>query len=628
MKKLLILAMAFGLAACATDDAGLNGKKPSGGDPEANYLAINIAAATGGTRAYTDGSDYQDGWQSGAADPMESKVTSIRFYFFNNGAAASVDLTSGASYRDFTVPTGGFADDGNDTPNVEHKLKATVVLHRTIQSGSSQTAGFPNQVIAILNPTDKIKTDLGSTPSLDEVKAYLTEGLAYTDGESTDPKAFVMTNSVYVADGGTTVDAVAITADNIKSSAEAAVAEGAPVSIYVERVVAKLDLSIKANTTEYWDDEEQQPKLKAETVGSYNNAYNTYVEYDGKPIYVVLQGWNVTATADKSHLIKHIDETWAGANGDEATLASNLFKTANEPWNYAMFHRSYWGYNPAGVSLQYGSFNKTPSNLSPSGQTNVNPAMGNTFGETNLRYMPENAGESATAAANKYPTQVIIAAKLIDDEGNELALGEFMGTKFKYNSDDDVKNFVLNALTKYYKKEDNKYVELTTTDLEIKTALQLDPTLLAEDKDGRYYVYAQLNEDALGETWYTYNGSYPIPEDVADTNFSQVAQTSSINDALKLLPAKVWKSGNTYYYFDIRHLSASTNPTTTPGYYGVVRNHVYKTNVNGIFGLGTPVYDPDEIIIPEKPKEEDVYMAAEINILSWRIVNQDVELEW
>ena len=61
---------------------------------------------------------------------------------------------------------------------------------------------------------------------------------------------------------------------------------------------------------------------------------------------------------------------------------------------------------------------------------------------------------------------------------------------------------------------------------------------------------------------------------------------------------------------------------------GVVRNHVYKTKVTKILGLGTPVYDPTKKIYPEKPSKNDHYIAAEINILSWRLVNNNYVLEW
>lgn len=83
--------------------------------------------------------------------------------------------------------------------------------------------------------------------------------------------------------------------------------------------------------------------------------------------------------------------------------------------------------------------------------------------------------------------------------------------------------------------------------------------------------------------------------------------------------ALVWNSGMTYYYKEIMHLN---------GHNGVVRNHIYGVNVQKIAGLGTPVYNPDEIIYPETPEENDHYIAAQINILSWRLVNEDYELVW
>ena len=84
----------------------------------------------------------------------------------------------------------------------------------------------------------------------------------------------------------------------------------------------------------------------------------------------------------------------------------------------------------------------------------------------------------------------------------------------------------------------------------------------------------------------------------------------------------MWTNGFTYYYFDIKHLGTSV------GEYGVVRNHVYKSVVDGLTGLGTPVYNPDEVIYPEKPGDEDTFLAAQIKILSWRIVNGQYKLDW
>ena len=73
---------------------------------------------------------------------------------------------------------------------------------------------------------------------------------------------------------------------------------------------------------------------------------------------------------------------------------------------------------------------------------------------------------------------------------------------------------------------------------------------------------------------------------------------------------------------DIKHYGSENKP----GEYGVVRNHVYKTSVTKVVGLGTPVFDPTLPIIPELPAEKYSYIAARINILSWHIVNNSVIL--
>ena len=59
----------------------------------------------------------------------------------------------------------------------------------------------------------------------------------------------------------------------------------------------------------------------------------------------------------------------------------------------------------------------------------------------------------------------------------------------------------------------------------------------------------------------------------------------------------------------------------------MIRNHVYKLTVNSINGLGTPIPFKDvKEIIPEIPVETETYISAEIDILAWKIVEQNVDL--
>lgn len=55
------------------------------------------------------------------------------------------------------------------------------------------------------------------------------------------------------------------------------------------------------------------------------------------------------------------------------------------------------------------------------------------------------------------------------------------------------------------------------------------------------------------------------------------------------------------------------------GSFGIVRNHAYTINVNGISGLGTALRDKTQPIVP--PVDETTYyISANVNILNWRIV--------
>ena len=107
------------------------------------------------------------------------------------------------------------------------------------------------------------------------------------------------------------------------------------------------------------------------------------------------------------------------------------------------------------------------------------------------------------------------------------------------------------------------------------------------------------------------------------TTYSLVTNNDDVVKDIEMYPADIRENGKTYYYVPIRHLGAAA---TNPAYYGVVRNHYYQVNLQSLKGFGSSVYDPDKEIIPVIPAEETSYLAAQINVLLWRVVKQDVNL--
>lgn len=595
MKKLFIFAMAFGLAACATDDADVKGGL-TGGDAEVNYLNISVMSATGTRADYDNENGYEDGLTE------ESAVNSARFYFFyENGDAAPVDAGGSKSYADFPSSDQTLNPGAGISPNVTKIIDAVVVIKRKVNSSTGEISDLPQEVIAVLNygtTLQQLHTEKGEMIKRSDLVDYINSFDGATEGN------FVMSSSVYKEN---TTGAVSLAG---KLYADADLAKNNPVKVYVERLVSKVDLSIDQAIKGVGDNV---------TVETNRTLYDTGVTVDGEKVYVEFLGWGVTGNANKSYLVKRVNEEWP----NDALEATNLFRTAGEPWSYADFFRSFWAINPSDVTLTY--------------TQSYNDFVTNTFDESNIAYLPENAGKAAgstadnwTGAANEKASNVVVAAKLVKSDGTEFEIAEYGGTQTTVAA---IKNKMLALFTdKPWRAkvgdEGDGYTQITANDVEYKTTLSVD----GESGKG-YFVYLRLTEAAQGYTWYSTDPSQePMPEPMADA-------ANAINEDLKELGhAKVWAEGQTYYFLDIQHLA---NPTfteegealvaaklATPGYYGNVRNHVYKTNIKSIKGLGTPVYDPDESIIPEIPEDAEVYIAADIRILSWRIVSHDYDLGW
>ena len=567
-KSLLILPLlALAFASCSSDEPANNEGTDQG---EAKYLSVNIVASpTNGSKADPNTQeDYENG------TPKENDVQSVRFYFFDDDKAAVNVKKNGenwVNYHDWVKPATG---DG-DAPNVEKVITADIIIN------TSEDDKLPAYVVAIVNPTSDLPA--GSI-SLEQLNLKVA---AYNNTES-----FVMSNSVYKDGVDKKMEEVSVAGHLYLNAADA---KKNPVTIYVERVLAKVSMDLKEGLAD-----KTTGLIKT---GVHSDALGT----SDNEVFVKFLGWNVTATADKSRLMKEINVAWP----------TNLFGDA-EPWNWSDFCRSFWAINPAEVGYAYGTFDVNNTD-------NPNKAWGITAfgGDNNYTYLQENAAaSSANDAVVAKPSQVIVAAQLVDKAGKPVEIAEwgFMQCKVA-----DLKKAILASLTNknFFKKTsvnsgettEVKYTQIDVTDLDFKTASVVDNGGKLLEEGGRYYVYAQLSDAAAGVEW--------VDADNAD---GKNVEVSTINDALKALGhAKIWKNGYTYYYLNIRHLGDTENK---PGYYGVVRNHVYKVLVNSVSGLGTPVYDPKEVIIPEKPGNDNTYIAAEIKVLSWRIVNNGVDLDW
>jgi hypothetical protein len=283
---------------------------------------------------------------------------------------------------------------------------------------------------------------------------------------------------------------------------------------------------------------------------------------DNTEIYAQIESFELYNDYEESWLLKRIDPAWEGIGF---------------AWNDADWFRSYWA-KSLGTAFPDNTFNWNDDN------TKLNE----------WNYLGEN---TRPEEANR--TKVIIKAKLVNAAGDAQEIVNWYGKD--YIGEGNLLKVVANTLNKlYYSSSDGtSFTGLLPDDLKCAARNSSD--------ENAFEVYFQLSTTGANKTWYKYeDGSY---------NYTDVP---TMNAALAdIQPALVYNDGMTYYWLDIKHLGNEGTDTE----YGIVRNHVYKVNITDIKGFGTPIYDPEQdFITPDKPKDVVTYVSAQINILSWRVV--------
>ena len=293
-------------------------------------------------------------------------------------------------------------------------------------------------------------------------------------------------------------------------------------------------------------------------------------EIEGKPVYAQIKGFELYNDYQESYLIKRINPTWnVGFN-----------------WNDPNFFRSYWA-TSLDTTFPENTFAWDTDNTAIDGYV----------------YCGENTRTWAADADVR--TKVVVKAQLVDVNGNPFEVVNWYGKD--YIGEEDLRTVVANTLKNTYfsSADGTTFVGLTPDDIKCVDR--------AETDEKAYEVYFQLSDTGAAKMWYKYEGG----------NYNYIYGTTMNTALAAVQPALVYKNGMTYYWLDIKHLGAAD----TTAEYGIVRNHVYKVNINDITGYGTPVYDgTTDFINLEKPEDIVTYVSAQINILSWRVVENDYDL--
>lgn len=197
-------------------------------------------------------------------------------------------------------------------------------------------------------------------------------------------------------------------------------------------------------------------------------------------------------------------------------------------------------------------------------------SLSNEFGDVDYCY--ENTLEpsfTGTQLASTQATKVLLAATIQDENKVAQDLVSWAGTLYKT---DDFRTMVANHVG-------------------------------CDAGDVKFVRSTEINKRHHVSTYYTKDGvDVQIPE------FDNI---------------RVWNKGVCYYIVNIRHTVDANNKNV----YGVVRNHSYQVSINSIAGLGTPG-GPGDHEVPENPDPElESFVAAQVNILNWHVINWSVDVE-
>ncbi|MBQ8485628.1 MAG: Mfa1 fimbrilin C-terminal domain-containing protein [Bacteroidaceae bacterium] len=532
----LLAGVAF--VACTNDDDPA-GVTPVNGDKVATadkYISVNLVMPDGAaTRAIDD-----DGTQAGVG--AENVVKKAVFLFFKGEEQIAAP---------FPISVGG-NDANNEAWNTQDD--AVIVM--------KNPTAIPDALVVLINYDGTVE---GKT---------LTQLKADKDNFAKDLPAegkFVMSNSVYYDAAGNEVIGAPVTPADVYD--DPGDAKDSPVTVNVERVVAKVTVEKASNAT-----------INSGVAG----------------IDIEINGWGLVYENTKSYLIKNLKSSY--------NFGANWAK-----WNEPDKFRSYWADAPYDANNAANTTWADATN--PLGTTPV-------YTQENVMALPQKTIENGGK-----PTAVVVAATLkykASEEAEAKAVDLFKTRGIVYDTDNLITLMSTGATPKKYFKDGTTagtYVSLDPTDYTLEFVE--NPTGI-ESYEAQ--VYLQLASTVTKV--YTFEGTTP----------TTITNLTSVNEDLATYVETVeyWQGGATYYYVPIVQNSAlkvnvkkeavGETPATYWGLFGVVRNHFYQLTINSIQGLGTAVPDPEQVIVPEIPEDNDYYIAAEINILDWKLVKQGVDL--
>ena len=449
--------------------------------------------------------------------------------------------------------------------------------------GTDQITSSTGNVEEVANVTLALQHNLGDYPGsivaiVNGTQRFenlpIEDFKAHTFNSYKTDNGFLMSNSVYMDAEGKEVFQTYVTPENFALTAEAAKAK--PINIHVERTAVRVEVAQK------------------ESKDKYDTGYEFVFAGNAKKVYAKITGWDIVTVPTHAKTVKKIDLNWGTTiNGFE--------------WNKPADFRSFWAdaqYNADEINKSF-KYNQLTNKV---GLTNYDYCLEN----TTLPLYVETNGVHDQVASKTNVTKVVVAADLVDENGDLMQIASWYGKDYTLEG---LKIAVANFLKdKMFYGASGTWKPIEPEQIKFVQGSGLD----GEEKS--YEIYFQLTDDATNN----YNWAQDADGKIGIPSTEEQAY---IRNNVEV--AKFW-NGKSYYIVDIQHLGLQEMEGTTylPAYYGTVRNHAYQITFSGVKGLGTPVYDYlKDIPEPIKPDDTESFIEAQINVLSWHLIKQDVTLQ-
>lgn len=571
--------MALALAACSSDDVlAPEGNGPQWNEDGKGYVSLAINLPQEKSTAFRANDQFEDGTFE------EYDVKKAVLLVFGGNSEAEATLNGGYT---LTLPT--FSDDPSE------QITSTVELVQAIDQAPANNL----YALVVLNPDGVLTVgedhivSIGGTPFAGTFADFKEKTMTMANGDVTSiaggDNGFLMMNAPLASkEGAASWDGTVSTLASLDGkvwSTEKEAASNPAAEVYVERAVAKVELTANATTG---------------TLGAEEGA-----------MAWTINGWVLNNTNTTSYLVRNTNtaDAWWGYQND----ANGFRFIGTSEVKTGAGYRTYWAQDPNYGTTQTGLY---------SPWYDANPSASDLNEVGGVAYCLENTFDVAQMMQN-YTTTVVVAATL-GDGSDFFTLNGTTGTVYnKENVDKAVKEAFLNTSA-------------------VKTALteNADGEQTFNESDIASVTYSQTGAGEWAVTGVTYSdgfaGKFVRDEVPAALQADGAAYTAGLSNATGL-KINCYAGGVAYYPVLVKHFGDDQTPwtqngtTAYPGQdaannwlgrYGVLRNNWYKVNVTGISNIGYS--EVPEITTPDDPTQS--YIAVEINVLSWAVRSQSVEL--